>query len=214
MGANVSTNIANNVQEVQDSLMQETNQTCQATCSNVSKGQAIEIIGSHTGNIDLSQKCVVDSSCVMSQALNTSISDILTSLSKQKIDTDQAIFPNLEIDANTNSSTITQRTSNMITQIMTTNCQATSENIKNDQLIYIQSSVTGNINATQSGSARSQCAMNNMAKNVLLNKVMSDNDQTSVSKTALGMIASAIFLCAIIGAIGFLFVKMSGKKKK
>lgn len=213
MGANISTNISNSVQNVQNDVMQESTQTCMATCSDISKGETVKIINSQTGNLDFSQKCIVSADCIMGQALNSSISDILTSLSKQKIDVDQPMLPNLEVNANTNTATVTQNTQNVLSQILSANCHSTSENISEGQLIYVENSKTGDIKSTQSGTATSQCAMNNMAKSVLLNKVMSENDQTTVSKSVLGMIMGVIILCVVIGGVGFLFTKMSGKKK-
>jgi len=208
MGASVSTAVNDSYTNIRNTVFQEANNTCTATCSNLQEGDVIIISGGSNvgGNIILDQQCTADSLCVMRTNLDSIVQQ--GSITNQD-STAKAKQPWFSANVATTYNYSTTFIENMTTQIITNVCEAIVENIQRNITILIDSgsNVVGDVQLTQSGSATANCAIDASASSSVTQTSSTDQTATSVSGSDLSAIIIAL-ICA-----GALVAAMSTKKK-
>ncbi|MBL4662036.1 MAG: hypothetical protein JKY22_00345 [Flavobacteriaceae bacterium] len=210
MGAN-QVNVSKSTQELQNDILQVTEENCHAKCTNYDGGGTVIIDGTNIkGDLDIVQQCTASASCTMNQTLQSQVEDIMSSISKQSQKSEQS-FINFTISNQADVSEIKQNITNSITQIMQSSCQATSDNIQKDNIVILRNdTVGGDFTLGQKGSASSNCILNNVAKQVLFNKQQAKQDQSQTAENVLAIIVVAIVIGII--ALGLFALFFFGKK--
>jgi len=208
-------NFISEAQNLENSILQASSETCIATCTNVEDNNTIIINGTSIGgNLDLTQQCKAQASCIMANQLDSQVQNIVKAMAEQKQTSKTSPF-SFSFKGQNNEAQINQNITNSVTQIMNTACQSTSDNMMvNDTIVLTNDRVGGNFVLSQSGDATSNCTMNNLAKQVLFNKERATADQTQTIESVFFLIILAIIICLIVGAIiVFMVVGPSGFKK-
>lgn len=194
---NVNTNVARAVQRVNNDVAQISEEVCRADCQNIQSGNTIIISGSTTGDVMFNQQCRPKATCVMNQTFTTRIQDILDSLQKQTAST-QSAFLSFVVNSNTNVADVEQTITNQITQLLSSTCQASSQQLQTDNLIYVKDSTTGNIGFNQAEEPTTACVMNNIGRVVAYNDMVAKSDQTSKTQSIFVIIVIAIVAMVVL----------------
>lgn len=194
-------------QTIANSILQTATIGCAATCENIDSGNVTVIIGGNYGNITFSQKCTADATCVIDNALNSSVDNILASTLSQ-----EAVSSGLAgrlYSGNTNLADIKQTIKNTIVQNTDIQCSGSSTNIRTGNLVYLQDVTAQNLAFTQEGNALAQCYISNLSKLDLTNSARSTVDQkakdTGIDLFAIFGIIAAVIIAIIIFILLFKF---------
>lgn len=204
-------NTATAIEDLQNNILQVTEENCHAKCSNYDGGGTVVIDGTTIkGDLDIVQQCTATASCTMNQTLQSQVQNIMSAIAAQSQKSEQS-FINFTLAAQANSSEIKENITNTITQVMESACQATSSNIQQDDIVILRNdTVGGNFFLGQKGSANANCVLNNVAKQVLFNQQQAKQDQTQKVENVFAIIAIAIVIILVLAAI-FVFIIIGPK---
>ena len=209
--------VAESAQILQNSILQDSKETCIANCTNYNGGGTIIINGtSIAGNVDIVQQCSATTSCVMNQQLTSQVQNIVSAIAEQDSKAEQS-FLNFTINTQADVTNTRQYVRNTVTQILDSACQASSRNIQIDNLVVLeQDNIGGNLILGQEGSATANCVMNNLAKQVIFNQAQtqSNQDETVTSSLVVALIAIAVVVVVLILVIVVVYraTKKDGSK--
>lgn len=205
MGGGISTSNSSSFQSAAAFLSQNSQESCNIVCQNVANDINIDIINSVIGgDINLTQSCSVNSSCLMSSASDAT-SDILTKASNSSNAKNAGGLFNFSIDqANTMSR---QQMKQTIIQATSQTCKMASLNQMNDITILAANSVIGgSINIGQTGSTSGQCQLqNNLSAAATATAMASNVSSSGKDKKGEKKGSSSVFY-TIIGVIMFLVI--------
>jgi len=201
---------ATEIQNVNNSIVQESSEKCSATCSNIENGDSTIISGSTIeGNLSaFKQVCQVQASCVLKNQISTQIQDILESVAKQTQRLDESFLSIFSDTHNNESATIEQSITNSVTQILNSSCTATSSNVQSDDIFVLSNSeaLSGVIAFSQTGNATSSCTINNISKVKIFNKELAEISQEQrIENVFVAIIALIVAALVIGGFLLFLF---------
>jgi Fe-S cluster assembly iron-binding protein IscA len=212
MGSSISVS-SNQVQ--QDSLFQLTqtnSNTCQAFTNNSLKNLNIAISASNIPQgITISQTAETTADCYISSNLDSISQQVLDNIQNNTASAEKAGFLGLGIGIQVTSSTTKQDISTAIEQSITNLCSAESNNLIENVNITISQSEVGQIQVVQSGSAHSQCVINNLA--AINAQAQAQSESTTTAGGSKGLIATVVTIIIII-AIITLVVGFTGKALK
>ncbi len=202
VGISVNTQLNENNQTSINEIYQSSEQVCSANCSQTQSGNIIVIEGSNVGDVLLTQTCEADASCFM----ENSVESILTILQeiKQSAEIGLAIPSRvIGMDVNTliNQSDVEQRS--VITQQLESYCIAEVDQVQQDNIIYLKSTISPAVGLTQLGNANADCVMRNIARARI--DLQQKGDQTTsnsiISSAIIGAIIAVVLIIIIISAV-------------
>ena len=92
-----------------------------------------------------------------------------------------------------------QELRNQVKQVLETTCNASVDNIQDNNLVYVRNSTTGDIAFRQSGNARADCVMQNSAiAKANLNQQADQSNSTAASAGVLIGIIIAVIIAGIV----------------
>lgn len=206
----VQSNVAISNQTIQNNMLQSTSNVCKSVCTNTRNGgQVIIKDGTNWGELDLSQSCTANSTCIISTNMSSTVNNVLDALLKQQQSAQQSVFA-FTLQVQTNVTDLEQNIQNNLTQVINSSCQASATNTQNNPFVYIgNSNNMGKINLSQAASSNASCQMTNVAGIQLTNEATAKIDQGQKITSVMAIIALVI-LAIIILIIVFLF--KGGKK--
>nr|QBK93218.1 MAG: lipid membrane protein [Pithovirus LCPAC403] len=136
----------------------------------------------------------------MTSDLSSSLDNILDSISDQTqsfTDSMISFVPSSQVEKSTQK----QILNNKISQISVATCNATSENINSNSIVYVTGSA-GDINVSQSGDAIASCTMNTLSKIQTFNSEQAQSTQDATRENVFVALFSSIGgIILIIGII-------------
>jgi len=203
MGSNQSSS-AKAILNDANNLYENSSSACIATCTSiVNRPTTVVSNTSVGGNINIQAQCNASASCVMQSTLDSSVENIMSSLSQQENVTTQLLPIAFDFNNKNTSSTISQQITNNITQNIQSICQATNTTlVNNPTTVFSNDKIGGSINiGTNQGSASANCTINNLSRIRLFNQSTSRNAATTSQSNVFGTIMIAIVIIIVIGAI-------------
>jgi len=221
MGPALSISKAVSEQRAEAYLSQQFYGSCNITCENIESGINIDIINSVIGgDINLTQKCAVDASCMVNNSSDAT-SDVMfkASNSTNAKNASSLFAPSLfSFDSATSESR--QDIKETIIQNTTETCKMASLNQMTDvNILAANSRIGGSINLSQDGSVQGRCQLKNNFSAATTATAMATNKATSGKEKkgdkkggALGSVVGIIVIMVIV----FIAAKMftGGQKKK
>jgi len=197
-------------QQVNNNILNSSKASCTTECKNISQGNTIIISGTTLRSFNFDQSCQLTSVCSINSELDTSVDNILKSLSEQKAGTEKGLLGiSLSWNQISNRNQVEQIVTTTISNINETSCQTSSINIFDNNFIFFQNStVQGDIQFSQTGNVNSNCMLNNISRIQVQNQLASENKQTATIGSGLGLIIAIIILLIAV----FLIVKLLGGK--
>lgn len=157
----LSSSTATSSQSFSSTVTQQFSGACNIQCQNADKNTALTFVNSNVGNIDISQTCATDASCMIASA-NDSTVDVLfkaaNSTNAKSASTVSWLDPG-QIDTSNISSR--QNISMMTNQAVNQTCNIGSYNELDNTSIFAANSNLGNITISQKGDTTGQCALSN-----------------------------------------------------
>jgi hypothetical protein len=202
MGVNVSTATNIETQESINDFYQSASEECYVTCSATQGGQFIVITGSTVGDIAIQNSCSAVAECSMTNSLSSLSTQSLSSdQTSEAQNSPQSFFSWPAVNVGTTTNYIDQTLDNTITQILTSSCTASSQQLQENVTIDIANSTVGDISVANTGQATAACSMNNTAS--IVSYATGSSTQTATSKNGrsiglYGFIILAIIAIAVI----------------
>lgn len=217
-------NTSNISQSTMTSILNQSAQTCQASCTANQSGNVIIIDGGNIqGSVGFSENCKVTASCTMVQSLDTQVENIISAIAEQSNTALTGFMGDLSFNAATNSVNIRNSITNYITNITESTCSSRAVMSQSNNLLYASNAnVSGSNNnffGFQIGSSgnpisvQSACSMSNISKVSVYNQENASSKQSNLSVSSLGLIAVALILFIVMIVI-IVIVSAVGKGKK
>lgn len=208
MGAalSVSNSVATNNTVLE--TVQTAENTCGASCSNIISGVNIILDGSTTGDINFTQRCEADASCMMKNALDQVVQSY--QLAEASAEATLPILP-IGFQASFANAITNNDVEAAVKQVLENHCSAAVDNTIQDVLIYATNSTTGNIGFEQGGNAQARCVMDNAGRMKL--SLEQRGVATATSGWSIGGIV-AIVIAIVIMTIVIAMIRAAGKKGK
>lgn len=186
-------------QEIATNVVQVSTVYCNITAVTEFNNNNVIIKGSN-GNFDFSQRATIDnSSCNMNSSLDAEIETIIQAMLNQSASAQSGF--SLDFTTIKQNTSIYQTINNSITQMMTSSCNITASNTRNNNYIFVSDS-EGNFDFSQNSSIDSStCNMSNIAKTTVYNKAATETEQQSKITNIFAIMFMAIIVCMILGAI-------------
>ena len=194
-------------QTTMTSILNESSQICQASCSASQTGDVVIIENSTVGgDAGFEIACTVSTSCVMNNTIESEVSNILSAVANQQNSSITGILGDLGNAGQFNYAGINESITNYITQIEESTCSATASFTQSNDLFYAANSSVGGfagfqIGIAQPASANASCTMTNLSRVVVYNSAQASVTQSNTSVSLFAIIAVAIVACVIIGGI-------------
>ena len=207
-GNNSQTAASDIVQTVTNNIVQVSADQCTSQCSVAQSGNTIICIDCDANVIGETAECEANAACTMNQTLDSQIKVLMKAYSEQTQSIQHSIFDFGSLTNQSVSSTINQNINNQVTQILTSECQANSNTIQNNNVTYVNGN-TGKadvIGLSSNGNAEANCMMQNLGKSVAFTTAVATNDQDQTFKNAFASIIIAIVLMLIVGGIVLVIV--------
>jgi hypothetical protein len=190
MGASISFSSA----ERATSVITEQVQKCGvSSCTNISEGNTITIDGSNVGDLDLSQRCQVDTQCV-SNNLASTLADNINKLTNEA---KGALGFGISIGK-------TMTTQDILNKQLQDCGVANAENIKRFNTILIKGSRVGKFNYSQVGDASTDCVFKGLSDTIVKSQDSISGKSSGFDPTML--LASLTGLPAIIAMVVILIL--------
>jgi high-affinity nickel permease len=211
MGASLGININVAKQMSTNEIYQSSFSICSASCQNLSEDEKYIINNSSiVGDLNLSQKCNAEALCVMKTNLEAIAAQQLEAQSSVTTLSPGGLF-NWTYGANTNVTS--QTLENTYSQTINNLCQAEASNYRSGTLLYINdSSVVGDVDLSQSGSAQSQCAIENTASASVVQS--SETEISTFTKSGSVLIILSIVTAIILVTLGTAYFAAEQKKSE
>lgn len=196
-----STEIVNNV------LVSATSK-CDATDNTQQNGNRVVIVD-HLGDITLGQTVTFQSSCIISNDLETKIINEITQTSQNKLSEQQSLMASLiGLDLGNSNQTIkasqTAVINNKISQIMNNTCNNISNSDQSNNIVVVRGGI-GSVTLMQSKDSRPNCQLTNVARLSISNVVSQamKNSIKLVNSLIIIIIAIAVLVavCVIVALI-------------
>ena len=210
MGAGASVSANNTKTSITNDVFQKSESECIAECSNLQENIVIvindgSVIG---GDLILDQSCLANALCTMITDLESITQQ--TTVTNQEADSDVGLnwFQMGFAGAVNNSSTSVHNTT---TQIISSLCKATAENVQENITILINggSRIVGDVQLQQSGNATANCAIESTASAT----VVQDTTTDQTAKATTGIDLYALLLILVGGGIAIAVVNTANQKK-
>jgi len=204
MGGTQST-VTKNTQEIRNEMLSRSDSNCHADCSQTQTGNLVVIKG-EVENIEISQKCKAQASCVIYQSTEMGVDSMVENITNNDQDYQSSIF---SFSWNSQRSETENETllHNKLTNIMTATCRSSVSQLQSDNIIYVEG-VVKNFALTQEGDSTSNCTIDNIAKMTAYNKIVNETDQNQARKSALGGLIGGIICLIIVGVIMLILMIM------
>jgi len=204
-------NDASNSKKLQQIITNNTAQVSQQTCTAIAHGEisgnSIAIDGSKiSGDVGIYQTMTAQSSCVMATQLDTNVSTILGSMTKQSAESSNSLIQ-LSFASSSNSVDVKQQITNNLTQIISATCNANDEELIHGNTIMVQSgsTVQGNVKIVQAGDAKALCALSATAKVTAFNQAQEQSDQQAVVEDQITNVIALL----VVGFLGWCMVEIA-----
>lgn len=207
MGTALSVSNATAINKINTETVQTAENTCSATCQNITSGVSVILVGSTTGNITFDQSCEADAACMMQNALEQVVETY--QLAEAKADAQLPILP-IGLQAAFANALTTNDVSAAMKQTLENHCNANVSNTIQDVLIFATNSKTGDIAFTQSGNASARCVMDNAGRMQLSIRQTGKASATSGSVFG-GLIGLIVIIIIIIMIAAAVKKKTAGK---
>lgn len=207
-------NYIGETQNIENNIVQASYESCQASCTQQQSGSTINIVNSNVRvPIGFNQTCTPSANCVMSSQFDTSIQNLISSISDQS-NTTATSFLNWQLNANFNTTSVEQNVTNGVAQLLESTCNANlNQTQSNDMIVIANSNVTGGSALfNQSGDPVATCVMNNLGKVSAFNNEQANNTETN--KTEAASVAIFAFLIGAGALAAFGATMSSGKGNK
>ena len=171
------------VQDVQNDIVQVSEQYCEIAVDQDFSNNTIIIVGG-SGSVTFKQRAVIENAtCNMTQSLDNSIENILESMASQDATAKGGFSINWsDVDQDIS---IYQYVKNSVTQIMVSSCNISASQTFNNNYIYVED-YHGDIYFSQEAEiTNATCNMNSAATNQVYNSTKSEGDQTSKAHVSL-----------------------------
>lgn len=211
MGVNLSRETSDKTENDSTDIVQKSRAVCQARCDEEQSNNVYFINGSEIkGDVNFSQTCQANASCTINNQIDANVANLLaTSVTQNQTNPNWSLGYSVQVSKDTLNETI----KNTVTNIIQTACRADVEQTQDRNIYYVSdSTIGGDLNYTQSGSANASCIIDNMSKTTVYNDVQSSSDQTQVTKDTFSAMIIAIVICVLIGIGILIFVMSRGKK--
>lgn len=218
----VSSSTTRSEQTAEAYLSQQFFGSCNVKCDNVMSGVNIDIINSMvSGDINLTQKCSVDASCMVTNSSDATSDVLIKAANSSNAKDAGGLFSGHLFSSDTASAESRQSIKQTILQSTTETCDMASLNeMKDISILAVNSKIGGSISLNQEGSTKGNCQLgNNMsaaasATAMASNKATSGKDkkgQKKGDKAGIGSIMGFIVVMAVIFIIAKMF---TGEEKK
>ncbi len=209
MGAGLSINSAVNagIQRNLNSLNIDIKNECKPKCSQIQANQEIIIVDSTVGDIRFDQECNVNAQC----AIQTSVAAAVKSI--QKGHQDAGAKPTLTFFGGQFSSSVndsTEVTNNLVKEMILNQCGLDISQKQVGNLIYVESSKTGDISFDQKSNDTFSCSLKTSAS--ISTQVDQQTSQTAKSG-GLGKDSTIIFIIIAV-VVAIIIVGVLASKKK
>ena len=215
MGGNNSI-AAKVVQTINNNSLQVSKASCDITSNQEQRDITVIIApGARTGNISFQQISTFnDTSCVIDQNIETSVTNILSSSIDQASFITSGIIP--RVGDNTNlSASITQSITNNLQQLISTTCNIGTNQVMIGNYIFVGTGArTGDIEFIQNSTiTNAECVLDVSAKVVAVNEGDANIKQRATTLDVCTMIFLVIGLVCILGfLLAFVFLIGGGTK--
>lgn len=202
-------------QNVTNSIFQSQQNTCDAQVTSIQTGDQVIVVGSRvSGNVGFEVQATVESSCVITNTIDTTVSNTLAAMLQQENTTLSGIIPNM--GSQTNAVNALQTVSNYITQMTENTCSSTVINNQSNDIVYAQNtSVGGNVGFIDNGlNAVANCTFNNTTSLSVYNDMQATVTQSNKTVALLALIFVIIGVIIIVGIIVMGFTKFKSSKNK
>ena len=223
MGNNQFTNSAQVQQDFTANMLNDNQQNCKSSSVQLAAGNIITVDGSNiTGNFTgIEQGTQTDASCVMTSSMESTVSNLFTSMLNQKFDINSGITSAIQARYDvTNETQVIQDAIINITNISNEVCDAQSMQSATNNFIYLSDTTVGGnaIGISQQSNPSATCSMQNISKIAAYNKSQQQTDQGTKFIGGLGPVIGAIILIVvvigIIAIIGGLYAAHKAKEAK
>ena len=219
----VSNSKSTSEQSAEAYLAQSFYGSCNITCTNIQSGINIDIINSVIGgDINLTQKCSVDASCMISNSSDATSDVLFKSANSSNAKNASNLFSGSVFNFDSATSESRQNIKQTIIQSTTEKCKMASLNQMTDvNILAANSRIGGSINLSQDGSTQGNCQLGNnftaatTATAMATNKATSGKDkkgQKKGSKAGIGSILGFVVVMVVVFIIARMFT--GGQKKK
>ena len=195
------------IQDIQNEIVQVSEQYCEITIDQNFNNNTVIIVGG-SGNVTFEQRAVIDNAtCNMTQSLDSTIENILQSMSTQDATAKGGFSINWsDVDQEVS---IYQYVKNSVTQIMTSSCNISASQNMNNNYIYVEDHA-GDIYFSQTADiTNATCNMNSAASSQVYNSTKAEGDQTS-KITQINSLLAALGICMVLGFIVFMIILLRG----
>lgn len=195
-----------------NNVLQSVSNTCSLSCQSSISDITIVISGSTVGNITIADTCAITGSqCLVKTTLDTNITNILTSMFKQKSVTARSLLDCLG-DVNINQGIrIEESVVNNIAQLIDNTCSlSSSSSISDVTFIAKDGAKVGNFSLVSSASlSQSDCSLQNIAQTVIVNDLTAKGDQEAYVGLAslFALLSFAIIIIIIVVLLLFMVFK-------
>ena len=204
-------------------LSQQFYGSCNITCTNIQSGINIDIINSVVaGDINLTQKCAVDASCMISSSSDATSDVMFKASNSTNAKNASNLFTGSAFNFDAASSESRQDIKQTIIQSTTEKCKMVSLNQMTDvSILAANSHIGGSINLSQDGSVQGNCQLGNnfsaatTATGMATNKATSGKDkkgQKKGSKAGIGSIIGFVVVMVVVFVIARMFTGSQAKK--
>lgn len=204
MGGNQSV-IQSTTSEIRNEFLNRAELQCDSQCSQSQNGNIIVVEGS-VGNIEISQKCQAESSCVIKNSLDASVESIIDNLLTSDQDYQSSLFT-LSWNSQRTVQENTNLLHNKITNIISASCNSNVNQMQSDTIIYVRGRADS-IALTQEGNAKSNCTLDNIAKMTAYNDIANDIENGQGRTSAFGAMMAAIATIIIFAIIMMILMMM------
>lgn len=227
----ISFNDTNTQQNFYNQVNEITKNTCTVVTDQSISGQFIDVSNSTINGVSvgINTQNTVDASCVISSSMDSSVTNMLTSIVDQETKSESGLLSALTLSATLDKTNIVQACTNVINQINSATCTAASYNPIKDQYIYAANTTINSGNGTFLGissnsNTSASCSMSNYMKSLSYNDILANSSEKYKSKgmfttilTSIALIGGFLVLFMIvvglIGGGGYIILKSSGNKK-
>ena len=202
------------VQNVRNSLLQQTNQTSSALCKQVSRDSVVVIDNvTAAGNVDLTaivQSCQQSITSTLDATLDGQVQNILQAMAKSTQD-DISSPISFTVKVQDTAETIKQRLSSQISQISSASCSYdTTQTSENNIAVISNVSAGGNakiVGLDQSSNQQSVCFIDTSSKAFLYNKLKADEvSKQKIESIFALLIILGIVIVIVLGLVATVFV--------
>ncbi len=155
ISAETNTDNQNNLNEINTQIKNE----CNPKCSEIQCSQEIIIIDSTVGDIRFNQECNVNAQCAIQSSVNSAVKSIQKGQQDAEAKKNGLNIFNFNISTNDSTSDIT----NTVTEIIKNECGLDINLKQKGNLIYVQSSKTGDISFNQKSTSKFKCSLKTSA---------------------------------------------------